>query len=84
MTLIAEFKVSAEFRRLSPSSLRSYAAYIKLVENEFGDLPLAALNDRRIRGEFKAWRDRLRIPRERQITSGQLFPVFCLSARIEG
>ena len=32
-------------------------AYIKLIEDEFGDLPLAALADRRVRGEFKSWRD---------------------------
>ncbi len=29
-----------------------------LIEDEFGDLPLAALADRRVRGEFKSWRDR--------------------------
>ena len=58
MSLIAEFKASAEFRRLSPSSVRSYLSYIKLIEDEFGDLPLAALSDRRTRGEFKGWRDR--------------------------
>ena len=34
-----------------------YLIYIKLIEDEFGDLPLAALSDRRIRGEFKTWRD---------------------------
>jgi integrase len=58
MSLIAEFKASAEFRTLSAASIRSYTSYIKLIENEFGDLPLAALEDRRIRGEFKIWRDR--------------------------
>ncbi len=58
MILIAEFKGSAEFRQLSPSSSRAYLSYIKLIEDEFGDLPLAALEDRRIRGEFKNWRDR--------------------------
>jgi integrase len=58
MTLIAEFKASPEFRRLSPLSVRSYLFYIKLIEDEFGDLPLAALADRRVRGEFKNWRDR--------------------------
>src|SRR6185437_8537477 len=41
MSVIAEFKVSAEFRRLSPSSVRAYLGYIKLIEDEFGDLPLA-------------------------------------------
>jgi integrase len=58
ITLIANFKASAEYRQLSPSSLRAYKTYIKLIEDEFGDLPLAALEDRRIRGEFKSWRDR--------------------------
>jgi integrase len=57
-TLIAAFKASAEFRALAPSSLRAYSNYIKLIEAEFSDLPLAALDDRRVRGEFKAWRDR--------------------------
>src|ERR1039458_3000434 len=58
ITLIANFKASAEYRQLSPSSLRAYKTYIKLIEDEFGDLPLAALDDRRVRGEFKTWRDR--------------------------
>jgi integrase len=58
MTLITEFKGSAEFSGLSPSTVRAYAAYIKLIEIEFGDLPIAALADPRVRGEFKAWRDR--------------------------
>lgn len=58
MTLIAEFKGSAEFQKLAPSSIRNYISYIKMIEDEFGDLPLAALEDRRIRGEFKTWRDR--------------------------
>jgi integrase len=58
MTVIAEFKGSAEFGRLAPSTLRAYRAYIKLIEDEYGDLPLAALDDPRMRGEFKRWRDR--------------------------
>lgn len=66
MTLIAEFKASPEFHRLSPSSVRSYLFYIKLIEDEFGDLPLAALADRRVRGEFKNWRDRLTLPCQRE------------------
>ena len=57
MTIIAEFKASADFKNLAPSSIRSYLAYIKLIEDDFGDLPLAALDDKRVRGEFKSWRD---------------------------
>jgi hypothetical protein len=43
--------------RLAPTTRRAYLIYIKLIEDEFGDLPLAALADRRVRGEFKTWRD---------------------------
>jgi len=41
---------------------RSRADYIKQIckiESEFGDFPLTAIPDRRTRGEFPAWRDRL-------------------------
>ena len=58
MTIIAEYKGSAEFKTLAPSTRRSYLAYIKLIEDDFGDLPLAALDDKRVRGEFKNWRGR--------------------------
>jgi integrase len=47
----------SESLRLAASTRRAYLAYIKLIEEEFGDLPLAALADRRVRGEFKTWRD---------------------------
>jgi integrase len=56
-TLIAEFKSSAEHQGLRPSTQRAYAAYLKLVEQEFGDMPIEALSDPAVRGEFKAWRD---------------------------
>jgi integrase len=57
MTIIAQYKAAPEFTGLAASTRRAYLAYIKLIENEFGDLPLAALADRRVRGEFKSWRD---------------------------
>ncbi|MCG2628825.1 tyrosine-type recombinase/integrase [Bradyrhizobium sp. WYCCWR 13023] len=58
MTIITRYKASPEFSGLAPATRRSYLAYIKLIEDEFGDLPVAALADRRVRGEFKGWRDR--------------------------
>jgi len=58
MTLIAEYKASADYRSLSRSSLRAYSSYIKLIEDEFCDMPVEALRDPRVRGEFKSWRDR--------------------------
>jgi hypothetical protein len=57
MTIIAQFRASSEFTQCASSSQRAYRTYIKLIEDKFGDLPLAALSDKRIRGEFKTWRD---------------------------
>jgi integrase len=58
MTIIAAYKAAPEFSKLATSTRGAYLSYIKLIEDEFGDLPLAALADRRIRGEFKSWRDK--------------------------
>jgi len=58
MSIIARYKAAPEFTSLAQSTKREYLAYIKLVEDEFGDLPLGALADRRVRGEFKNWRDK--------------------------
>ncbi len=57
MTIIAGYKASPDFTKLAPSSRRMYLMYISLIEQAFGDLPLTALADRRVRGEFKTWRD---------------------------
>lgn len=57
MTIIAQYKGAPEFTRLAELTRRAYLIYIKLIENEFGDLPVAALADRRVRGEFKDWRN---------------------------
>ena len=57
MTIIAQYKAAPEFTGLAASTRRAYLAYIKLIEDAFGDLPVAALADRRVRGEFKTWRD---------------------------
>ena len=39
---------------------------IKVIEAEFGDFPLSALTDRRTRGIFMAWRDKLAAKSRRQ------------------
>jgi integrase len=57
MTIIAQYKAAPEFTGLAASTRRAYLTYIKLIEDEFGDLPVTALADRRVRGEFKTWRD---------------------------
>jgi integrase len=59
MSLIMEYKGSTDFQRLAPSTMKAYLNYFKIIETDLGDMPIKALEDRRVRGEFKAWRDRL-------------------------
>lgn len=55
--LIAMFKASSEFTSLADKTRKDYARYLKLIEDEFGDMPMGLLEDRRARGVFKEWRD---------------------------
>lgn len=55
--LIAEYRTSGEFTTKRERTRKDYATYLKLIEDKFGDLPIAALSDPRVRGDFKAWRD---------------------------
>jgi integrase len=57
--LIAEFKTTGEYTKKSAATKRAYNHYLKMIEAEFGDMPIAALSDPECRGEFKAWRDKL-------------------------
>jgi integrase len=54
--LIAEFRSSAEFPK-NKSTARAYNYYLKLIEEEFGDMKIEALADPAVRGDFKQWRD---------------------------
>lgn len=45
-TLISEFKASSEYISKSKYTKRAYATYLRLIETEFGDLPIAALEQR--------------------------------------
>jgi integrase len=53
------YQASEDFRRLAESTRRSYAAHIKRIESSFADFPLSALTDRRTRGIFLEWRDKI-------------------------
>jgi integrase len=56
-SLIAAFKASSEFNKVADKTKADYRRYLKLIEDEFGTMPLPAVEDRRARGKFKAWRD---------------------------
>jgi integrase len=58
LSLLATYRVSSEFTSRSPKTQKDYRRYLKLIEEEFGTMPLSVVQDRRARGEFKAWRDK--------------------------
>jgi len=59
VSLLQQYQASEDFRLLVDSTRRSYVPLIARFEKEFGDFPLAALSDRRTRGVFMAWRDKI-------------------------
>jgi integrase len=59
LSVLQQYQASADFRALAKSTRRSYVALITRIEKRFGDFPLSALTDRRSRGIFMGWRDKL-------------------------
>src|SRR6516165_4431629 len=59
LSVMHAYQASGEFLGLAEVTRKGYVWHIKRIEKEFGDFPLAALTDRRTRGIFMAWRDRV-------------------------
>jgi integrase len=59
LSIIQGYQTSEDFKLLAQSTRRSYVAHIKRIETEFADFPLAAMTDKRTRGIFLGWRDRI-------------------------
>jgi hypothetical protein len=76
LSIMRAYQESGEFRNLAPRTRADYIKQIEKIEREFGDFPLSALPDRRTRGEFLAWRDRLATNSKRQ--ADYAFSVFSL------
>lgn len=55
--LIKEFSKASEFTSKSDKTRRDYIRYLKEIEDVFGDLSFAYLENPRARGKFKQWRD---------------------------
>jgi integrase len=66
LSVVQAYQSSDDFRSRRDRTRRDYIAKIKLIEIEYGDFPLSALPDRRTRGVFMAWRDRLAVKSRRQ------------------
>jgi integrase len=58
-SLLQQYQDSEDFRLLADSTRRSYVPLIARIEKAFGAFPLSALTDRRTRGIFMAWRDKI-------------------------
>ena len=59
LSVLRAYQQSPDFRDLADSTRRSYVPLIRRAERAFNDFPLAGLADRRARGVFMAWRDRI-------------------------
>jgi integrase len=66
LSILQGYQASEEFRRLADRTRRDYGGKIVMIESTFGDFPLSALVDRRTRGIFLAWRDKLAVRSRRQ------------------
>lgn len=56
--IINLFRASSAYTtEISEKTRKSYNRYLKLIEDEFGDMTLADAQHPNARGEFKAWRD---------------------------
>lgn len=58
--VIARFRGSGDFTSKADTTRREYAVYLDLIDDQFGDWPLALFNEPKMRGEIKAWRDTMR------------------------
>ena len=65
-SLLDGYQQSSDFLDLRERTKTDYKQKIKQIEEQFGDFPLAALSDRRSRGVFMEWRDRLALKSRRQ------------------
>jgi hypothetical protein len=61
MSILQGYQTSENFRQIADSTRRGYVALIKRIETKFGSFPLSAMTDRRTRGVFMAWRDKLAV-----------------------
>ena len=59
LSILQGYQTSGEFLGRAERTRADYIKHIHAIEKAFGDFPLSALTDRRTRGIFMAWRDKL-------------------------
>ena len=58
-SVLDAYQETPKFHDLADRTRRDYVRLIRKIEAEFSDFPIQALADRRTRGEFLTWRDRM-------------------------
>lgn len=66
LSILQGYQASTDFTDLAPRTRHDYARLLRIIEKEFGDLPLSALTERGCRGLFMGWRDRIALRSRRQ------------------
>jgi integrase len=66
LSILQGYQASADFISKQPRTQADYVRHIMAIETKFGDFPLSALTDRRTRGVFMEWRDKLAVSSRRQ------------------
>ena len=67
LSLLQSYQASDDFRQLAQRTRDDYAGIIEhVIEPEFSDFPVSALGDKRTRGVFLEWRDKLVLKSRRQ------------------
>ena len=56
---ITEYKASSDYMKLADQTRRDYGRYLDMIKVDFGDIPKDVLEHPKIRGDFKAWRDKM-------------------------
>ena len=80
MALIADFKASSEFTGCADRTRKDYMRFLKMIENQFGDMPITLLKKPKTRGRFKKWRDSLAAsPRQADYAWGTLARVLAVA-----
>ena len=69
-SIISRYKDSAEFAKLAASTRKDYTWHLAQIEEAFGDMPIKAFADRRIRQDVKAWKAKVALRSERQADFG--------------
>lgn len=65
VALLDAYESSSEFLALAPRTQTDYKKHLRAIANEYGAFPISGLSDKRARGEFLSWRDRLALSSRR-------------------